>query len=219
MTAKKSEVREWAEASVAQGDPTGWFEQVYKNSGGDFNQIHWADQVPSPYLIDWLQDNSTAGKKAIVVGCGLGDDVAFLHGQGFDVTGFDVAPTAIMMCKRRFPEISECFQVADLLRLPSGWPGNFDLVFECNTIQALSGEWRVKALHAIADLLAAGGVVLVSCRSRNEGEKEHEFPLPLDNHELAGFERVGLQRLSLNCYDDDQQPPVPHFFACYQRPL
>ncbi len=73
-------------------------------------------------------------------------------------------------------------------------------------------------LNGIADLVAHRGVVLVSCRSRDSGDKKDEFPLPLDLDEISGFERAGMQRLSLGSYDDDQQPPVPHFCACYQRP-
>jgi len=48
-------------------------------------------------------------------------------------------------------------------------------------------------------------------------KKKMISPLPLDHNEIAGFERAGLRRLSLVEYDDDQRPPLPHFFAAYQR--
>ncbi len=63
-----------------------------------------------------------------------------------------------------------------------------------------------------------GGVALISCRSRHAGEKEDEFPLPLDREEIDGFIRAGLREDAFKAYDDDQAPPVPHFFACYSRP-
>ena len=107
----------------------------------------------------------------------------------------------------------------DLFNYPSNWARGFDLVFECNTIQALPGEFRVRALNAIADMVAPGGTVLVSCRSRLTGEKENEFPLPLDRAEIDGFVRAGLREEVFEAYDDDQDPPVPHFFACYGRPF
>lgn len=215
---EKDEIRELAENSQMQGDPTGWFEQVYRRAGGDVHQVVWADLEANPCLIDWLNQNTPTGRRAIVVGCGLGDDVAYLAKQGFDVLGFDISPTAITMCQKRYPEIAACFRVADLFDCPAAWRQNFDLVFECNTIQALFGQWRDRALNAIVELVAPAGVVLVSCRSRNVGEKEDAFPLPLDHDEIAGFERAGLRRLSLLSYDDEQSPPVPHFFASYQRP-
>lgn len=216
--ADKNEIRELAESSLVQGDPTGWFDQVYKKAEGDINRVVWADLVANPCLVDWLALNAPRGKQAIVVGCGLGDDVAYLATQGFEVIGFDISATAVAMCKQRYSDIDACFQTADLFNHPADWRQKFDLVFECNTIQALSGPWRTKALNAIADLVAPKGVVLVSCRSRNAGEKEDAFPLPLDHAEIAGFERAGLRKLSFECYDDDQDPPVPHFFASYQRP-
>lgn len=217
MVMEKSEIRDLAESYVERGDPTGWFEQVYQDADGKNEQVVWADLVPNPCLVDWLRQNCSDGKRAIVVGCGLGDDVAYLAENGLEVIGFDVSETAIQMSQKRFPEISKLFRVADLFNPPTDWQPGFDLVFECNTIQALSGEWRVKALNGIADLVAPGGVVLVSCRSRQKGQKENEFPLPLDQAEIAGFERAGLKQLSLKCYDDDQSPPIAHFMACYQR--
>lgn len=217
MTIEKSITQKLSEEFVAKGDPTGWFEEIYRASGGEHGQVPWADLVPNPCLVSWLKNNEAPGERAIVVGCGLGDDVDFLAREGFAVTGFDIAQTAIAMSRKRFPAIAERFQVADLFAIPPGWEQSYDLVFECNTIQALTGELRVKALNAIATLVAPKGVVLVSCRSRNAGEKENAFPLPLDHHEIAGFERAGLKRLAIETYLDDQQPPVPHFFACYQR--
>lgn len=217
MTNAKSITQQLSEKFVAKGDPTGWFEEIYQISGGHLEQVPWADLVANPWLVNWLKKNEAPGKRAIVVGCGLGDDVDFLARKGFKVTGFDISRTAIAMCHKRYPDIAERFQVADLFALPPDWHQGFDLVFECNTIQALTGELRVKALNAIAALVAPKGVVLVSCRSRNAGEKEKAFPLPLDHQEIAGFERAGLRRLSIEAYLDDQQPPVPHFFACYQR--
>ena len=217
MAQEKSIPQQLSEKYVAKGEPTGWFEEIYRASDGDIEQVVWADLVANPCLIDWLDRNHVPGKRAIVVGCGLGDDVEFLAARGFEVIGFDISATAIAMCRKRYPKIADRFRVADLFNHPPEWQRNFDLVFECNTIQALTGEVRVKALNAIADLVAPGGVALVSCRSRKAGEKEDAFPLPLDHAEIAGFERAGLERLSLVEYDDDQQPPVPHFFACYRR--
>jgi protein-L-isoaspartate O-methyltransferase len=43
------------------------------------------------------------GKRALVVGCGLGYDAEFLARLGYAVTGFDVAPTAIERAVRENP--------------------------------------------------------------------------------------------------------------------
>jgi hypothetical protein len=93
----------------------------------------------------------------------------------------------------------------------------FHLVYECNTIQILKGENRTQAVTAISELVAPGGEVLVSCRSRNAGEGLDEFPVALTKQEIDGFRRAGLSEAHFLAYDDDQDPPVPHFFAVYER--
>ncbi len=204
-----------------RGDPTGWCDTVYRNAGGDFKAVFWADLAPNPYLLTWLEQHPVrdAGARAATIGCGVGDDAEALAAQGYRVTAFDIAPTAIELCRKRYPASRVEYLVADLFDHPPEWTQGFDLVFECNTIQILPGEYRLRALNAIANLVRPGGVALVSCRSRDAGEKEDEFPLPLDRAEIDGFVRAGLREESFLAYDDDQNPPVPHFFACYRRPV
>ena len=59
-----------------KNDPTGWFENIYKEAQGDYKSVFWADLEPSPYLIDWLKEHplNNTKAKAIVIGCGVGDD-------------------------------------------------------------------------------------------------------------------------------------------------
>jgi 2-polyprenyl-3-methyl-5-hydroxy-6-metoxy-1,4-benzoquinol methylase len=156
--------------------------------------------------------------RAVTIGCGLGDDAEALAAAGYQVTAFDISETAIEWCSRRFPNSRVEYKTLDLFALPEEWPGHFDLVFESNTIQALMGEYRHQALEAIARLVAPGGVVLVSCRSRNEGEKEDAFPIPLTRGDLDRFIGSGLVEDGFDAYDDDQDPPVPHYFSWYSRP-
>ena len=91
------------------------------------------------------------------------------------------------------------------------------MILQCNTIQILKGSDRTRAVEAITDLVAPGGDLLVSCRSRESGQQSDEFPLALDNDEIDGFRRAGLLEKHFVAYDDDQEPPVPHFFAVYER--
>lgn len=204
-----------------RGDPTGWFEHVYRDARGDYTAVFWADLAPNPYLLSWLEDHPEpgGGKRAVTIGCGVGDDAEALSAHGYEVTAFDVAPAAIDLCRKRYPNSRVEYLVTDLFDHPPHWTRGFDLVFECNTIQVLPGEYRRRALQTIAGMAAPGGVVLVSCRSRNSGEKADAFPLPLDREEIDGFVRAGLKQEGFLAYDDDQEPPVPHFFAWYRRPL
>ena len=48
--------------------------------------------------------SSVSGQKAIVIGCGVGDDAEALSEAGYEVTAFDISPEAILLCKNRYPD-------------------------------------------------------------------------------------------------------------------
>lgn len=200
-------------------DPTGWFENIYNEANGDYKAVFWADLEPAPLLLDWLKNHpiKNTPKKAIVVGCGVGDDCEALSLHGYDVIGFDISPSAIDLCKKRYPNTKVDYVVTDLFNYPKEWFQAFDVVYECNTIQVLPGSYRIQARDAIANLVKPKGHALVSCRSRISGEQENDIPLPLDKKEINGFKLNGLEEDSFLTYDDEQEPPVPHFFAVYKR--
>ena len=201
-------------------DPTGWFDSIYKSANGDHTKVFWADLEPSPYLVSWLEKNpiDKPSKRACVIGCGVGDDAEALSEFGFEVTAFDISVTAIELCKNRYKDTKVNYVVADLFDYPKEWFESFDVVYECNTIQVLPGDYRVKARIAMSSLICKDGYILVSCRSRNEGEKENAIPLPLTKGEMDEFVNSDkLKEISFLAYDDEQIPSVPHFFGIYQR--
>ena len=201
-------------------DPTGWFDSIYKSANGDHTKVFWADLEPSPYLVSWLEKNpiNKPSKRACVIGCGVGDDAEALSEFGFEVTAFDISVTAIELCKNRYKDTKVNYVVADLFDYPKEWSKSFDVVYECNTIQVLPGDYRIKARIAMSSLICKDGYILVSCRSRNEGEKENAIPLPLTKGEMDEFVNSDkLKEISFLAYDDTQEPSVPHFFGIYQR--
>jgi len=201
-----------------KGDPNGWFEEFYAGAKGDINNVYWADLAPNQVLVTWLENNPTpSGALAVTVGCGLGDDAELLAQYGYKVTAFDISPSAIRMCKKRYPKSKVNYLVADLFDLPSDWSKGFDLVYECNTTQILSGPQRRLSVEAIAELTAPMGHVLVSCRSRDVDDTSLTFPIAMDRNEMEGYIRTGLTETYFEAYNDHQDPPVPHFFAVYTR--
>ena len=217
-----STYRDWVKSYQDNDDPLGWFDALYRGAQGDHKKVFWSDLEPNPYLVNWMLKNQPTpiGIKAIVIGCGVGDDAEALSAHGYDVTAFDISPAAIDLCKRRYPETNVNYLVADLFDYPQAWKEAFDLVYECNTIQVLPGKYRTLAREAMISLLAPNGYILVSCRSRNKGEQMDAIPLPLDRDEIDGFRQEGnLLENSFVAYDDNQSPPVPHFFACYKKSI
>jgi SAM-dependent methyltransferase len=200
-------------------DPTGWFDSIYRDAGGDHRAVFWADLEPNPFLIRWLTSSpsGSARRTAVVIGCGVGDDAEALSEAGYEVTAFDISPEAIRLCTNRYPDTRVDYLVADLFDYPGDWASAFDVVYECNTIQVLPGRYRIRARDAMVSLVAPGGHLLVSCRSREVGTQQDAIPLPLDRNEMNGFVRCGLSEESFEAYDDTQDPPVPHFFAVYRK--
>ncbi len=215
----RSRARELAAAGLADGDATGWFEQLYREAEQGKTVIPWADMQPNPHLLEfWEQDPLPAiGKLALQVGCGLGDDAEQLAAWGFETTAFDISPTAIRECQRRFPQSSVAYVAADLLQPPPDWLGRFDFVFECYTLQVLPTDLRARALRNVTKFVRPGGHLLLIARAREEDEPEGRLPWPLTHDELDVVRDYGLQMISFQDFDDLEDPPVRRFMGLYQR--
>ena len=210
-----------AAESIASGDATGWFEELYRKADGAWDRIPWADLAPNPYLVEWLSGEGAAssGSTCLVVGCGLGDDAEALAARGWDVVAFDVSETAIDACHARFPASTVQWVVADALAPPTTWRGRFDLVFESYTLQMLPPEARSVATTALAAMAAPGGRLLVLCRAREAYEPAGQLPWPLTREELGAFCAHGLTEVSFESFLDAEDPPVRRFRALYARPV
>jgi len=204
-----------------RNDPLGWFEALYTDAKGSTESIPWADEKANPHLVAWLDREKVAGtgRRAVVVGCGLGDDAQELARRGFGVTAFDISPTAIDWAKRRDSRAQIEFVASDLFKLPAEWSGAFDFVFEAYTIQALPRALRENAIACVARLVRpAGGELLVVCRGREDDEDEGSLPWPLSHEEIGRFESHGLRRISFeNFMDHDREPPVRRFRALFRK--
>lgn len=211
--------RRLAQESLDRGDPTGWFDALYVQANDDPQQIPWADLRPNPNLVAWLDRQSplTSEQRALVVGCGLGDDAEELVARGYRVTAFDVSPTAIAWCHRRFPDSTVDFQIADALQPPASWRGQFDLIVEIYTLQALPPEPRAKAATSIAGCLASGGKLLVIARGRDAQDDPGSIPWPLTQADFAPFLEAGLQIEAFDDYFDDEDPPTRRFRVTLRR--
>jgi SAM-dependent methyltransferase len=215
--AARERVRSLAAEYADRGDQLGWFDAVYKE--GNLENIPWADLEPNRFFKAWAESNGLKGngRKALVVGCGLGDDAKYLNDLGFDVTGFDISPTAIEWAKRLHAETNIHFEAADLFQPLRGWLGAFDFVLEIYTIQPLPMEMRSRAIESVASFVAPGGDLVVVCRGRENGEEVGQIPYPLSREDLHGFENAGLELIEFNDVKDsvdDERRFVIH----YRRP-
>jgi SAM-dependent methyltransferase len=216
--------RQLAAASVAGGDDTGWFEKLYAEGEAGTSVVPWVLGEPNESLVEWAAGRDGAGpldgkgQRALVVGCGTGDDAEFLAGLGFTVTGFDIAPTAIAAARRLHPGSAVRYQVADLLDLPAEWSGAFDLVVEIYTVQPLYGEVRARALGALHGPVAPGGTLLVISWATDvdsPGRDPAMMPWPLTRAELGVA--AGPLRVRRIEHFMGRVPPLPRWRAEFVR--
>jgi len=218
MPDPRARARQLAHEAIARGDQTGWFELLYAESQRYGTPISWVDLAANPYLVEWLRGRPAPPHgRGLVVGCGYGDDAELLAGAGFEVTAFDVAPSAIARCHKRFPASQVRYEVADALGPPRGWPGAFDFVFEAYTVQVLRGPARSSCARAIGSFVAPGGTLLVVARCRHPEDAAGSMPWPLTRAELDDFAAPGLTLASLVDVVEPGDPPVPRFVAEFRR--
>jgi SAM-dependent methyltransferase len=203
---KRARARELAAEFAERGNSTGWFEALYSESGGDPEKIPWADLEPNKYFSAWAARTGLKGegRKALVVGCGLGDDALMLYELGFDVTAFDISSTAIEWARKLHSDTSIRFETMDLFEPFRGWLGAFEYVLEIYTIQPLPMEMRERVIDAIAAFVAPGGKLVVVTRGRGDDEQPEMLPWPLSRKDLSRFEENGLKQASFTEMPDQE---------------
>lgn len=201
---------------ATRGEPA--FERIYADAGDDLASIPWANLAPNSALEQWLDTRPAAdGAPALVVACGLGDDAEELARRGYRVTAFDISPTAIELCRSRFPASTVDYLVADLFDLPAAWEESFHLTVEIRTLQSLPLELRKQAATAIAKTIAPGGWLFVRAAARKPNEPLTSRPWPLTRGDLDAFVDAGLLERQVR-----EEPPRDErfatFTAVYERP-
>lgn len=215
MEPDRTRLRELQAEFERRGDAVGWFEALYREGLANPELIPWARMAPRPELEAWYRRTARdlRGRTCLVIGCGLGDDAEFLAQAGGEVTAFDIAPTAVAWCQRRFPNSTVSYVVADLLNPPPEWRARFDFILECNTLQTMrEGTLRERAMASLASLVAPGGRLLVICRGREPDETLGELPWPLTRADLRAFAAHGLVERSFeDSVTDDTRRFVVEF--------
>jgi SAM-dependent methyltransferase len=217
----RTRARELAAEFNRKGDPTGWFEPLYQEGEAGKSTVPWANLCPNPRLLDFwnIYPQQTAGKTALTIGCGLGDDAEQLAAWGFRTTAFDISETAIRASRKRFPHTTVEYLTANLLGPPSTWHRSFHFVFEANTLQVLPAALRPRAIENIAGFLCPGGRLLLIARGRESSDPEGQMPWPLTRAELSAFTAAGLEELSFEDFldlEDPADPTVRRFRVLYK---
>jgi SAM-dependent methyltransferase len=188
-------------------DPTALFERMYVAAANGQDALPWDRGGPHPLLEQWARDLDGTGRRALVVGSGLGADAELIAARGYDVIGFDASPTAIATCRRRFPDSVVDYRIVNLLDLPAEWSRAFDLVVESLTVQSMPVQYHPQSMANIRRAVADGGTLLVIATARDERDGLPDGPpWPLTRAEVEAFADEGLEPIRI---EDIRDPGVP----------
>jgi len=192
-----------------------WFDELYKRNENSHENIPWARQDVNPYLQTYLDEKEECKGKALVIGCGLGDDAYALAKAGFATLAIDISQTALDIAQKRFPDANITFEKQDIFDMPSAYFEHFDFVFEAQTIQSLPIEFRSKMIKAVAQSVAKDGELLVIAHKK-QSETEGP-PWPLTQEEIDQFKEHALQELSSELIMEESKISNLRFRNLYKK--
>jgi SAM-dependent methyltransferase len=206
--------REWDDLAdelgvkaVAEGEPTRWYDELWSAADRGEVAMPWDHTDPNPVLAGWLSGWETKhgggeGRRAVVIGCGLGADSEFLARHGWGTTAFDISPAAVVAVRRRYPRSAVDYREGNLLDLTgdsADLVGAFDLVVEIFTLQALHPSLRRPAVAGVRSLLAPGGTgLVVQVVRRDDQPRSAEPPWTLTRAEMEAVAGDGVELESLD---------------------
>jgi len=199
----------------AHNKASNWFDGLYQENKENHENIPWARQSVNPLLQSYLNEDRVHKGKALVIGCGLGDDARALEEVGYDVVAIDVSQTALDLAKERFFDSHIVFEKQDIFDMPAKYHEYFDFVFEAFTIQSLPVEFRQKMIKAVADTVAVEGTLLLVAHKREEAFKGPPWPLEKDEVDL--FKNEGLTELSHEVHTEESKISNTRFRVLYRK--
>jgi len=206
-----------SEAAEVDGEPLRWFEELYSGAGRNSDEIPWAKMEANQKMVEWIAERPDITGRALVVGCGLGDDAEWLSVAGFDVTAFDLSQSSIDWCHERFPQSSVNYCVGDLIEPTDEWLEAYDLVVEIHILQAIPDSMRDAAASNLPKLLNNDGHLLCIGRLLTERiPDEPSPPWPLTRVWLNSRFRA-LKQLSFQNFVNEDTPTIDRYVAVWNR--
>jgi SAM-dependent methyltransferase len=143
-------------------------DDIYKKM--PLENIPWNSEAPPEALVRLVESGKVTPCRAIDLGCGAGNYAIWLAGKGFDVTGIDLAPTAIRIAREKAAKKgARCdFIVADVLGDLRDVKGTFDFAYDWEVLHHIFPVDREKYVSNVYRLLNRGGKYLSVCFNEDD---------------------------------------------------
>jgi len=128
----------------------------------------WDTGRPATDLVKAVESGLLKPCRAVDLGCGTGTNAIYLAGKGFQVTGIDVASTALAIAQKKAQEagVEVRWLLADVLAPPRLEP--FELVFDRGCYHGVRRQNAAAYVAAVRRLTTPDARVLILAGSANE---------------------------------------------------
>jgi SAM-dependent methyltransferase len=183
----------------------------------------WDNKAPKDTVVAWQTQGLVHGD-VLDIGCGLGDNAIYLAQQGFNVTGLDISPTALLTAERRAKDagVSVKFAAADSTKL-DGYTDAFDTVVDSGMFHCLDEDGKHRYAAAVHRATRDGATLLLSCFS-DAHSAEAELPLPRVTEQTlrdvlggAGWDIASLEPSAVRGEEDGAEFEMAFWLVHAQR--
>ncbi len=140
-------------------------DEIYRKMSPE--EIPWNMEEPPKALVELVESEKVKPCKTLDMGCGTGNYAVYLAGKGFEVTGVDISPTAIMIAQEnaRKKRVRCDFIAADVLGNLKEVEESFDFAYDWEVLHHIFPEQREKYLQNVHRKLNFGCQYLSLCFS------------------------------------------------------
>lgn len=107
--------------------------------------------------------------RVLELGCGAGNHSVHFARMGYQVTGIDIAPSAIDWARQRAAEqdLDIDFVLGNVVTMEAIESSGFDMVIDSHCLHCIIGQDRARLLTRIRSFLGLGGIFVVNTMCQN----------------------------------------------------